>query len=62
MRRKTKFLAYLADLGIAIISTSKGVMTDKQARQAQTGGEVSGLRLVIESSNKNGGVTHVSYW
>ncbi len=27
-------------LGIAIISTSKGVMTDKQAREAHVGGEV----------------------
>lgn len=27
-------------LGIAIISTSKGVMTDKKARQANVGGEV----------------------
>lgn len=30
----------LGGLGIAIISTSKGVMTDKQARQLNTGGEV----------------------
>ena len=27
-------------LGIAIVSTSKGVMTDKQARKANVGGEV----------------------
>ena len=27
-------------LGIAIVSTSKGVMTDKKARQANVGGEV----------------------
>ena len=27
-------------LGIAIISTSKGVMTDKEARKANVGGEV----------------------
>ena len=27
-------------LGIAIISTSKGVMTDKKARQANVGGEI----------------------
>jgi len=27
-------------LGIAIISTSKGVMTDRQARQAKVGGEI----------------------
>jgi len=30
----------LRGLGIAIVSTSKGVMTDKQARQANVGGEV----------------------
>ncbi|MDD4495179.1 MAG: 30S ribosomal protein S8 [Eubacteriales bacterium] len=30
----------LGGLGIAIMSTSKGVMTDKQAREAGTGGEV----------------------
>ena len=27
-------------LGVAILSTSKGVMTDRQARQSQMGGEV----------------------
>ena len=30
----------LRGLGIAIISTSKGVMTDKQARKEHVGGEV----------------------
>ncbi|GCD78444.1 MAG: 30S ribosomal protein S8 [Thermaurantimonas sp.] len=30
----------LNSLGIAIISTNKGVMTDKQARKENTGGEV----------------------
>ena len=30
----------LGGLGIAIISTNKGVLTDKQARAAQVGGEV----------------------
>jgi small subunit ribosomal protein S8 len=30
----------LSGLGIAIVSTPKGVMTDKQARQANVGGEV----------------------
>ena len=30
----------LNGLGIAIVSTSKGVMTDKQAREANLGGEV----------------------
>jgi small subunit ribosomal protein S8 len=27
-------------LGIAVVSTSKGVMTDKQARKENVGGEV----------------------
>ena len=30
----------LGGLGVAIISTSAGVMTDKQARQSRVGGEV----------------------
>jgi len=30
----------LNGLGVAIMSTSKGVMTDKEARRAQVGGEV----------------------
>jgi len=30
----------LGGLGIAILSTSKGVLTDKQARRAKVGGEV----------------------
>ena len=30
----------LGGLGVAIISTSQGVMTDKQARQARVGGEI----------------------
>ena len=30
----------LSGLGMAIISTSKGVMTDKKARQMQVGGEI----------------------
>ena len=30
----------LGGLGIAILSTSKGVMTDKEARNAGVGGEV----------------------
>ena len=33
-------------LGIAIMSTSKGVMTDKQARKEHVGGEVLALYLV----------------
>lgn len=32
----------LGGLGIAIVSTSKGIMTDKDARQQQVGGEIVG--------------------
>jgi small subunit ribosomal protein S8 len=38
--RKDKVPRVLGGLGIAIMSTSKGVMTDKQARQNNVGGEV----------------------
>ena len=30
----------MSGLGVAILSTSKGIMTDKQARAQQVGGEV----------------------
>lgn len=38
--RKDEIPKVLGGLGIAVISTSKGIMTDKQARQAGVGGEV----------------------
>ena len=38
--RKDEIPKVLGGLGIAIISTSKGVMTDKQARKLGVGGEV----------------------
>ena len=38
--RSTEIPKVLGGLGIAIISTSKGVMTDKEARNAGIGGEV----------------------
>ena len=38
--QKDELPKVLGGLGIAIISTSKGVMTDKQARAAKVGGEV----------------------
>lgn len=39
--RKSKDLKpVLNGMGIAVISTSKGIMTDKQARQENVGGEV----------------------
>ncbi len=38
--RKDEIPKVLGGLGIAIISTSKGLMTDKQARQEGLGGEV----------------------
>ena len=41
----------LGGLGIAIISTNKGVLTDKDARKENVGGEVISFRLVIETIN-----------
>ncbi|XBC44293.1 MAG: 30S ribosomal protein S8 [Buchnera aphidicola (Schlechtendalia peitan)] len=38
--RKYELPKVMAGLGIAIISTSKGVMTDKSARRAGLGGEI----------------------
>ena len=38
--KSTELPKVLGGLGIAIISTSGGVMTDKEARQAKSGGEV----------------------
>ena len=37
---KKSFLRVLGGLGIAIVSTNKGVMTDKEARKENVGGEV----------------------
>ncbi|MEF2155688.1 30S ribosomal protein S8 [Luteimonas sp. FXH3W] len=39
-RGKSDLPKVLGGLGVAIISTSKGIMTDAQARQAGVGGEV----------------------
>jgi small subunit ribosomal protein S8 len=36
----TKIPKVVGGMGIAIISTSRGVMTDREARQAKVGGEV----------------------
>ncbi|MBO7747548.1 MULTISPECIES: 30S ribosomal protein S8 [Paenibacillus] len=38
--KSTEVPRVLGGLGMAIISTSKGVMTDKEARQQKSGGEV----------------------
>ena len=38
--RSSEIPKVLGGLGIAIVSTSKGVMTDKKAREAHVGGEV----------------------
>jgi small subunit ribosomal protein S8 len=38
--KKDNLPKVLNGLGIAIISTSKGVLTDREARQASAGGEV----------------------
>ena len=39
-RSNDKIPNVLRGLGIAIISTSKGIMTDKEARQLKVGGEI----------------------
>ncbi|MFD0966623.1 30S ribosomal protein S8 [Seminibacterium arietis] len=39
-KRKDELPKVMGGLGIAVISTSKGVMTDRAARQAGLGGEV----------------------
>ena len=36
----------LGGLGIAIVSTNKGILTDKQAREANVGGEVLALAYI----------------
>ena len=38
--RKEEIPSVLGGLGIAILSTNKGILTDKQARKEQVGGEV----------------------
>ena len=47
-------------LGIAIISTSKGVMTNKEAAELKIGGEVFVLCILIGgiSNVKNRKITH----
>ena len=42
-RRKDELPKVLGDLGVAIVSTSKGVMSDRAARAAGQGGEVIGV-------------------
>ena len=37
---KDEIPSVLGGLGIAILSTNKGILTDKEARKAQVGGEV----------------------
>ena len=46
MQAKMNCRRVLGGLGIAILSTNQGVITDKEARKLQVGGEVSGIRLV----------------
>lgn len=48
-------------LGTAIISTSHGVMTDRDARKHNVGGEDHRLRLVIRSVGRRKGDHRVSY-
>ena len=40
MRKLTEVPRVLNGLGIALVSTSQGVLTDKEARAKQVGGEV----------------------
>lgn len=42
-KKKDELPKVLGGLGIAIVSTSKGVMTDREARKAGMGGEVIGF-------------------
>ncbi len=42
-KRKGDLPKVLGGLGVAIVSTSKGIMTDRAARKAGLGGEVIGL-------------------
>ena len=39
-KRKDELPKVMGGLGVAVISTSKGVMTDRAARQAGLGGEI----------------------
>ncbi|MGK2959611.1 MAG: 30S ribosomal protein S8 [Candidatus Malihini olakiniferum] len=39
-KKKDKLPKVMAGLGIAVVSTSKGVMTDRAARQSGLGGEI----------------------
>ena len=39
-RSKTDIPRVLGGLGVVIVSTSKGIMTGAQAKQAQLGGEI----------------------
>ena len=47
MLKQVKFPKVLNGLGIAIVSTSEGVITDKEARAKNVGGEIPSIRLVI---------------
>ena len=46
---KEEIPSVLGGLGIAILSTNKGILTDKEARKAQVGGEV--LAFVWQPGN-----------
>ena len=39
-KRSAEFKPVIGGLGVAIVTTSKGVMTDKQAKQLAVGGEI----------------------
>ena len=48
MQKVNEIPKVLNGLGIVILSTSQGLMTDKEARAKQVGGEVISIYLVIK--------------
>lgn len=52
-KRKDELPKVMAGLGIAVVSTSKGVMTDRAARQAGLGGEII---CYVGNLNQPGGI------
>ena len=56
--KKEELPRVLGGLGIAVISTSKGVMSDKQARKEGLGGRSNRIRLVIVAIGGRNNVTY----
>ena len=57
---KDEIPTVLGGLGIAILSTNKGIVTDKEARKLQVGGEVLAFVWLL-SESKDIGTFHVMY-